>query len=352
MTIFGNHAFVAAMQDLIAHLEHGHDLSPGQAVESVRLLLDEKIDDASKAALLKALRAKGETAGEIAAFVKSLLARAVDPRIDPKNLPGPMLDVCGTGGDRMDLFNVSTTGMFVLAAGGAVVVKHGNRAITSKCGGADVLESLGVKIDLPPADLKRCVETTGAGFLFAPNYHPAFKTLAPVRKMLAAQGVATIFNLLGPLLNPAQPAHQLTGVFDRTKLAKYAAVLQLLGRTRAWALNGSGADEILPCGVTEVVETTPETLREFTIDPAALGIAPCAQDELRGGTRDDNTRILLGILDGSIRGPKRDVVRLNAAAGFVVSNLAGDLAEGLLLAEEQIDSGRALAKLRALQDFQ
>ena len=351
MTFFRNHAFVAAMHDLIAHLESGHDLSPGQAVESVRLLLDEKIDDATKAALLQALRAKGETAGEIAAFVKSLLARAVDPRIDPKNLPGPMLDVCGTGGDRMDLFNVSTTGMFVLAAGGAVVVKHGNRAITSKCGGADVLESLGVKIDLPPADLKRCVETTGAGFLFAPNYHPAFKAIAPVRKMLAAQGVATIFNLLGPLLNPAQPAHQLTGVFDRTKLAKYAAVLQLLGRTRAWALNGSGADEILPCGMTEVVETTPETLREFTIDPASLGIAPCAQDELRGGTGVENTRILLGILDGSIRGPKRDVVRLNAAAGFVVSNLASDLAEGLLLAEEQIDSGRALAKLRAMQDF-
>lgn len=352
MTFFGNHAFVAAMQDLIAHLEHGHDLSPGQAGESVRLLLDEKIDDASKAALLKALRAKGETAGEIAAFVKSLLAHAVDPRIDPKNLPGPMLDVCGTGGDRMDLFNVSTTGMFVLAAGGAVVVKHGNRAITSKCGGADVLEALGVKIDLPPADLKRCVETTGAGFLFAPNYHPAFKALAPVRKMLAAQGVATIFNLLGPLLNPAQPEHQLAGVFDRTKLAKYAAVLQLLGRTRAWALHGDGADEILPCGMTEVVEATPETLREFTIDPAALGIAPCAHDELRGGTCGENTRILLGILDGSIRGPKRDVVRLNAAAGFVVSNLAGDLAEGLLLAEEQIDSGRALSKLRAMQDFQ
>lgn len=352
MTFFGNHAFVAAMHDLIAQLERGHDLSPSQAGECVRLLLDEKTGDTPKAALLLALRAKGETAQEIAAFVKALLARAVDPRIDPKNLPGPMLDVCGTGGDRMDLFNISTTGMFVLAAGGAVVVKHGNRGITSKCGGADVLEALGVKIDLPPADLRRCVEATGAGFLFAPNYHPAFKVIAPVRKTLAAQGVATIFNLLGPLLNPAQPAHQLAGVFDRTQLSKYAAVLQLLGRTRSWAVNGSGADEILPCGTTEAVEATPGSLREFTIDPAALGIAPCAPDALRGGTREENARILTGILDGTIRGAKRDVVRLNAAAGFVVAGIARDLPEGITLADEQIDSGRALAKLRAMQDFQ
>src|SRR5438132_10040756 len=167
------------MNELIAHVENGSDLSAEQVERAVDFLLDEKSDAAAKAAFLKALRAKGETAREIAAFVKSLLARAVDPQIDPAQLSGPMLDVCGTGGDRMDLFNVSTTSMFVLAAGGAVVVKHGNRGITSKCGGTDVLEELGVQIDLPPDALRRCVEQTGLGFMFAPHYHPAFKVIAP-----------------------------------------------------------------------------------------------------------------------------------------------------------------------------
>ena len=340
------------MQPLIAHLETGSDLSPLQISGAVASLISENVDDASKASFLKALRAKGETAQEIAGFADALLAHAVDPKIEREKLGGPLIDVCGTGGDRMDLFNVSTAGMFVLAAGGAVVVKHGNRAITSKCGGADVLESLGVKIDLAPADLKRCVESVGVGFLFAPHYHPAFKAIAPVRKMLAAEGVTTVFNLLGPLLNPARPDFQLTGVFDKMLLGKYATVLALLGRKRAWALNSGGADEILPFETTEVSEVVAGGVPcDFQIHPWHLGVAACAHDELRGGDCAENARILLGVLDGSIRGGKRDVVLLNAAAGFTVTGLAHDMHAGVALANEQIDSGRALAKLRELQSF-
>jgi anthranilate phosphoribosyltransferase len=340
------------MQALTLQLERGRDLSGEQVGEAVASLISAEVDNDSKALFLKALRAKGETAPEMAAFVRELLALAIDPEIDAAKLNAPVIDVCGTGGDRMNLFNVSTTGMFVLAAGGAVVVKHGNRGITSKCGGADVLEALGIRIDCTPADLKRCVETTGIGFLFAPHYHPAFKAISPVRKMLAEHGTTTIFNLLGPLLNPARPAFQLVGVFDRTMLPKYAAVLRLLGRKRAWALNSRGADEIMPFEPTDVVETVAgEPDGEMIIHPWHLGIEPCAIEELHGGDCAVNAAILTGILEGSIRGGKRDIVLLNAAAGFVITGLAHDMHAGVAMAGEQIDSGRAAAKLRALREF-
>jgi anthranilate phosphoribosyltransferase len=340
------------MRALISHLERDASLSEGQVGEAVSLLLSETTGDADKAAFLKALRTKGETANEIVWFVNALLARAVDPQIEPRKLPGPMIDICGTGGDRMNLFNVSTTSMFVMAAGGAVVVKHGNRGITSKCGGADVLESLGIRIDLSPGDLKRCVETVGAGFMFAPHYHPAFKAIAPVRKTLAAEGATTIFNLLGPVLNPARPDYQLVGVFDKSMLPKFAAVLGLLGRKRAWALNSNGADEIMPFEPTDVVETlSGAPTGEFIIHPWHFGINPCSIGELHGGDRAMNVKILTGILEGAIRGGRRDIVALNAAAGFVITGLAHDFREGIALANEQIDTGRALGKLREMQAF-
>ena len=228
------------MRALIAQLNHQEDLNAGQIDDAVAALLDPEGNDAAKGEFLHALRAKGETAGEIAGFVGALLARAVDPEIDARSLPGPMVDVCGTGGDRMELFNVSTTAMFLLAAGGAVVVKHGNRGITSKSGGADVLEALGVRIEMPPELLRECIAATGIGFMFAPAYHPAFKVIGPVRKALAAQGATTIFNILGPLLNPARPPFQLAGIFSESLLPKYAEVLGLLARRCAWAVHGSG----------------------------------------------------------------------------------------------------------------
>ncbi len=337
------------MHELISHLQAGGHLTAEQIDRAVAHLTAAEWEDEVKAELLRALRDKGETAEEIAAFARALLARAVDPGLDFAKLSGPVIDVCGTGGDRMELFNVSTTSMFVLAAGGAVVVKHGNRAITSKCGGADVLEHLGVKIDLAPDRLRRVVESVGLGFIFAPIYHPAFKAIAPVRKLLAAQGVPTVFNLLGPLLNPARPPHQLVGIFDRSLLPKYAETLRSLGRHRAWAVHGGGTDELTTTGPSDVHEVTPEGVRAFAVDPRELGLAPSTAGQLRGGDCATNARILTGVLDGTLRGPQREIVELNAAAGFVVAGLVPDLPTGLAHARAQLDRGTALAKLQALR---
>lgn len=339
------------LQELTGQLQAGRDLAAHEVEAAVGQLVSEAVADGDKAAFLKALREKVETAAEIAAFARAMLGRALDPQIDPAALPGPMLDVCGTGGDKLELFNVSTTSMFVLAAGGVCVVKHGNRAITSKCGGADVLEELGVPIELPPERLRRCVETHGLGFIFAPAYHPAFKAIVPVRKALAAEGIPTVFNLLGPLLNPARPAHQLVGVFSPLLLPKYAESLAGLDRARAWAVHGSGMDELSLTGPSLVHEVRAGVIREFEVNPRDLDLCPCHVMSLRGGDRAENAAILRAILDGSDTGPKRDMVLLNAAAGFVVAGLAPDLPAGLALAREQIASGRALAKLEALRSW-
>lgn len=339
------------MHSLISSLQNGVELPPADVVGAVEQLISPDVDNATKAEFLKALRAKGETAGEIAAFVEALLAHAVNPGIDPTKLQGPMLDVCGTGGDRMELFNISTTSMFVLAAGGVTVVKHGNRAVTSLCGGADVLEVLKVRLDLTPEKLRECVESVGLGFIFAPNYHPAFKAIAPVRKALAAEGIATIFNLLGPLLNPARPPYQFVGVFAQNLLPIYAEALRRLGRKRAWAVHGSGIDELSTSGASDVYEVSDNHIRCFELHSGQLGIPHAHLGELRGGDKEHNALLLTGILEGTVRGPKRDVVVLNAAAGFVVTGIASDLKEGLELAREQLDTGRALSKLHELQEF-
>ena len=345
----------APFLDLTARLQSGSPLSTEAVEHAAAFLLDAEADAASKADFLRALARKGETNEEIAAFAEAFLKRAVNPGLDQRNLTGPLLDCCGTGGDKLDLFNVSTTAMFVLAAGGVCVVKHGNRSITSKCGGADVLESLGVRIDLPPADFKRCMERVGCGFMFAPYYHPAFKAIAPVRKALAAEGTPTIFNLLGPILNPARPQHQLVGVYSQAALPKFADVLRQIGRVRAWAVhgeagNGAGMDELSTLGPTDVCSVEDGGIATQRIDPRALGFQPAPLSSLRGGDCETNAQILLEVLGGA-PGPKREIVLLNAAAGLVVAALAEDMTAGVSLAAEAIDSGRALAKLKALRDF-
>jgi len=290
------------------------------------------------------------------AKLRNGIDRAIDPLIDPKNLAGPMLDVCGTGGDGLDLFNVSTTIMFVLAAGGAAVVKHGNRSVTSRCGSADVLEALGVQIELPPERLKECVERLGVCFIFARHYHPAYRAIAEMRKRLARDNIRTIFNLLGPLLNPARPSRQLIGVFSPRLTSVFADVLRRLGRERAWVVHGitdtgEGMDDISTSGVTTLAELVQGKVVSGLIDPRWLNIPAASLDELRGGEAAENAGYLEGILSGEIQGAKRDMTLVNAAGGFVVAGLSRDMNEGIALAREQIDSGRALEKLRALQQF-
>ena len=339
------------MEPLTQLLRNGSDLGAAEVREAVGALVSAEVPGVEKKEFLKALRAKGETAAEIAAFSQALLAHAVKPELDPARLPGPTLDVCGTGGDQRGFFNVSTAVMFVAAAAGACVMKHGNRSITSKTGAADVLEELGVKLELTPARLRQCLEQHGVAFIFAPAWHPAFKSIGPVRKELAAEGTPTIFNLLGPLLNPARPVHQLVGLFSAALLPKYAEVLRILGRQRAWAVHGDGTDELSLTGPSEVCAVQDRAVSAFNLTPEEFGLPRCAPDALLGGERVENARILMGILDGSERGAKRDMVLLNSAAALVVAGLARDIAAGIELARKALDGGGALAKLRVLQAF-
>jgi anthranilate phosphoribosyltransferase len=344
------------VKSLIGKLRSGVDLNSSEINFAVPLLFSDTTEDSVKAEFLTALHRKGESAEEIVSFVQQLIDRAVDPLLDPKNLPGPMIDVCGTGGDGLDLFNVSTTIMFVLAAGGATVVKHGNRKVTSCCGSADVLEALGVPFDLPPAHLKECVERLGLCFIFARQYHPAYRAVAEMRKRLARENIRTIFNLLGPLLNPARPARQLIGVFSPRLTSVFADVLRRLGRERAWVVHGTtetgdGVDDISIGGATILAELLQGKIISGVIDSRWLNIPSGTLEELRGGDAAENAAHLQGILSGETKGPKRDLTLVNAAGGFVVAGLARDMSEGIGMAREQIDSGRALEKLRGFQQF-
>jgi anthranilate phosphoribosyltransferase len=344
------------MKALTERLNAGIDLNAGDIGVAVALLLSDTTEDALKADFLTALHRKGETVEEIVGFVQQLINRSVDPLIEAKNLSGPMIDVCGTGGDGLDLFNVSTTIMFILAAGGAVVVKHGNRSVTSRSGSADVLEALGAPFDLPPAHLRECVERLGLCFIFARQYHPAYRVIADVRKRLARENIRTVFSLLGPLLNPARPARQLIGVFSPHLTSVFAEVLRRLGRERVWVVHGlteagNGIDDISIGGATILAELVQGKVISGVIDSRWLNIPQGALDDLRGGDAAENAAHLEGILSGEIQGAKRDLALVNAAGGFVVAGLARDMSDGIAMAREQIDSGRALEKLRGFQQF-
>lgn len=344
------------MDALIHEVEAGQELDDRHIDAAVEFLLDEHADDAKKAHFLQALSAKGETPSEIAEFVTALLDRAVDPEVDHEGLDGPTIDVCGTGGDKLQLFNVSTTSMFVIAAGGAVVLKHGNRGITSKSGGADVLEALGIRLDLPPEGFRECIARARVGFLFAPCYHPAFKAIMPVRKKLAEKGTRTIFNLIGPLLNPALPKCQLVGVFQPDLPPVYSEILQRLGRESAWAVHGSTSDgrpvdEVSTMGPTRICKSgTMEDHLDEEITPADFSIAQAEVEDLQGGDAKENAAILVDILQGKETGPKLDMVLMNAGAGLACAGLADDLGSGIEEARELISSGAAMVRLRLLQE--
>ena len=330
--------------------KQGGSLDRGEIAQACESLLDEAVGVDDRADFLRALNEKGVTGKELAGFAEELLARALAFPADSLGA----IDVCGTGGDKAGLFNVSTAVMFVVAGAGARVIKHGNRAITSKCGGADVLEALGVKIDLPPDAAQHALETVGCCFLFAPLYHPAVKAIAPVRKLLAEEGTPTIFNLLGPLLNPAKPHFQLVGVYSPDFLPIYAEALVALGRRQAWAVHGTGPgnlrlDEVSSLAKTFVVKSLPGGVQSMEIDPAALGLRESLPSELLGGSLQENTQILESLLANHDPGPRRDLVAINAAAALVVCGLAADLQEGLSRAYESLASGAAAAKLTALR---
>lgn len=336
---------------LTEKLKSSENLTDSDVALAAEHLLNEAEAVNSRADFLRALRAKGETPAEIAAFVREFLSHARDPQISGADV----IDVCGTGGDRLGLFNISTASMFVSAAAGARVVKHGNRGVTSKSGGADVLEALGVKIDHEPEQAAEILDMVGCLFLFAPKYHPAFKAIAPVRSLLAQEGTTTIFNMLGPLLNPARPEFQLAGVFDEKLLSVYAETFRLLGRTRAWAVHGKaegrGLDEISTMGQTRVLISTAEGISETQIKPEDFSLAPANLESLRGGDAAESARLITALLDGTGPASHREIVQLNAAAALVVSGRSTDLATAYQKAGEALTSGAATAVLRRLQQF-
>lgn len=343
------------MDALIHHLEQGQDLSSQEITVAAQLLLDGAVADEKKERLLEALSKKGETPDEVAGFVEVFLEHALDPHLGLLDLEGPTLDVCGTGGDQLDLFNVSTTAMFVAAAAGAVVVKHGNRGITSKSGGADVLEALGVRIDLGPDDFRNCIEQAGIGFMFAPLYHPAFKAVAGVRKQLAARKMRTIFNLIGPLLNPARPQCQLVGVFSRELCPVFAEILQRLGRDSAWVVHGTtgdgrSVDEVSLMGSTRICKSgIYQDQEDEELRPRDFGMQHAEVEDLTGGDAKINAAILEAILSGQETGPKRDMVLMNAGAAIACAGLADDMGDGIEVASEMISSGAASERLNLLR---
>jgi anthranilate phosphoribosyltransferase len=343
------------LKHFIEQLRDRVDLKFAEAREASLLLADPAVSDRDKLNFLVALREKGESGAELGYFAQAFLELAVRPDI---RLEGrPSADVVGTGGDRLELISVSTTCIFLLAAAGVVVVKHGNRAITSKAGAADVLEALGIPVTCHPNQMSDCVHQTGIGFLFAPSYHPAFRVVAPIRRQLAEQGMATVFNLLGPLLNPVQPATQLTGVFSPIILEKYGIALRELGRKRAWVVHGqvasgTGMDEVSLLGETAVCEVSgAASLNSFCLFPDQLGFRAPALGELRGGSAARNAGILTDILANRDRSARRDLIVINAAATLIVAGVVGHMEAGIKLANEILDSGLAYEKLREFQCF-
>jgi len=329
---------------LTKKLHARRDLDPAEIATASTRLLDADAPLDERADFLRALHHKGETPAETAEFIRIFLQHSVNPDLGPG-----LLDVCGTGGDKAGLFNVSTAVMFVAAACGARVVKHGNRGVTSKSGGADVLEALRVRIDLPP---RESLEAAGCAFLFAQSYHPAFKAVAPVRKALGAEGTPTIFNSIGPLLNPAIPDYQLAGIFSEKLLPTYAEVFRILGRKHAWVAHGHGGlDEVSTLGPTKILALENGATRERTIDPASLGLAPAKLEDLRGGSPAENATLLEDLLSGKHRGPKQDIVALNAACALVISGIAADLPSALEKARAALDSGQAHTVLTRLRQI-
>ncbi len=331
------------------------DLSAEEAEAALEQILIGQCTDAQIASLLTALRMKGETVEELTGFARVMrrkAARVLAHTTVSAEIGGTereaLIDTCGTGGDVSGSFNVSTAAALVVAGGGVRVAKHGNRSVSSQCGSADVVEALGVRIDLRPDTIGRCIDEIGIGFLHAPLLHDAMKYVALARRQL---GIRTIFNMLGPLTNPAGANIQVVGVYAAHLTELIARVLGELGSTRALVVHGSdGLDEITITAQSKVTELWKGELRTYTVAPEDFGLGRATLGEIQGGDARQNSEIILGVLRGE-GGARRDIVLLNAAAAFVASDRASDLRGGVGIAAESIDSGKALAKLQQLIEF-
>jgi anthranilate phosphoribosyltransferase len=326
------------IQTALAQVVDGHSLSREQAFAAMEQILAGEATASQIAGLAIALRMKGETAEEIAGMAEAMRQRLAPIRTRRTGL----LDTCGTGGDNSHTFNISTTAAIVTAACGVSVAKHGNRAMSSRTGGADVLEALGVRIDLTPEDAARSLDLIGITFLFAPNYHTALRYASAPRREL---GVRTFFNVLGPLSNPAGAKRQLLGVYQDALVVKVAEVLRRLGSERAWVVHGrDGLDELSVFATSHVAELKDGVVREFEVDPAEFGLAQTDHAGVTGGDASFNAGRIRAILGGE-KGAGRDIVVLNSAAALVVGGEAATLAEGVRRAQQAIDSGEAMRKL-------
>lgn len=331
------------LQAAVEKLVSFQSLTQEEAYEALQVIMQGEATDAQIGAFLVALRMKGETPAEIGGFARAMRESAV--RIP--TCREDVVDTCGTGGDKCDTFNISTAAAFVAAGAGVPIAKHGNRAVSSQCGSADVLRELGVNVEAPPEVVSRCLDDVGIGFLFAPSLHPAMRYAIGPRREL---GLRTVFNILGPLTNPAGAKRQLLGVFDAQYTELLATALQTLGAEHALVVHGLvGMDEISTCGDTQVTELRGGNVHSMLWSPEQFGLEPARLEDLAGGTPDRCAAILNSVLNGD-PGPARDVVVLNAAAAIYVSGRAADMREGIIMAQEAIDTGAAAAKLAALRE--
>lgn len=329
------------LQDAINRAISREDLSREEAAAAMEALMSGEATPAMISAFLIALRMKGESVDEITGLAETM--RRFATKVTTRR--HPLVDTCGTGGDHAGTFNISTTAAFVVAGAGVAVAKHGNRSASSRCGSADVLEELGVNINASPEVVGNCIDEVGIGFLFARAHHPAMKHVAPVRAEIRAR---TVFNVLGPLTNPASADGQVVGVFDQDLVEPLAKVLQQLGARHAFVVAGEdGLDEITTCGASLVAEAVGGNVTAFTVSPEEYGIPRTTREAISGGDARDNAQIIRNILAGEL-GPKRDIVVMNAAPALVAGMAAATFEEGIRLAQHSIDSGTALRKLEEL----
>jgi anthranilate phosphoribosyltransferase len=338
--------------EVVRVLVDGKDLSRIEAAAAMEAIMSGAATDSQIAAFLTALRMKGETVEELIGFAQVMRQKVVKVRTRGDDIVGAtgtdremLIDTAGTGGDASGTFNVSTATAFVAAGAGLKVAKHGNRSVSSQCGSADVVETLGIKIELSPAKIARCVDEVGIGFLYAPLLHTAMKHVMTARREM---GIRTVFNMLGPLTNPAGANAQVIGVFSEALTEPLARVLAELGTLRAFVVHGAdGLDEISNTGSSRISEVREGVVRNFTVQPEDLGLARAAIQDLRGGDRAENAEIIRRVLAGEL-GPRRDIVLMNASAALVVGGRAHDLKDGVALAAQSIDSGAAADRLAGL----